>query len=124
MRVAIIGSRNLQVKIEKFLPENISLIVSGGAKGIDTLAEEYANENSIAKKIFLPDYKKYGKSAPLIRNKLIVDNSDIVIAFWDGVSRGTKFTIDYAKKQSKKVTVYKLTKTHHKYSELNAGTLF
>jgi len=80
--------------------------VSGGARGVDTLAEKYADKNDIPKLIFLPDYAKYGKIAPLIRNKKIVDNSDIIIAFWDGVSRGTKFTIDYAKAQGKKVIVY------------------
>jgi len=91
MKVAIIGSRNLKVKINKYLPKDISLVVSGGARGIDTLAEEYADKNCIPKLIFLPDYKRYGKIAPLVRNKLIVNNSDMVIAFWDGVSRGTKF---------------------------------
>jgi len=102
MKVAIIGSRNLQVKMEEYLPKNISLIISGGARGIDTLAEEYADRNGIPKLIFLPDYKRYGKRAPLIRNKLIVDNADIIIAFWDGQSRGTKFTTDYAKKAKQK----------------------
>jgi len=103
MKTAIIGSRNLKVKLAKYLPKDISLIVSGGARGIDTLAEDYADRNKIPKLIFLPDYEKYGKIAPLIRNKAIVDNANIVIAFWDGISRGTKFTIDYAKKQGKKV---------------------
>jgi len=106
MKVAIIGSRNLDINIEKHLPKNISLIISGGAIGIDTLAEKYADKNNIPKLIFLPDYQKHGKAAPLIRNKLIVDNADIIIAFWNGFSRGTKHTIDYAKKQGKEVIVY------------------
>jgi len=110
MKVAIIGSRNLSIDIEAFLPQGVTLIVSGGAKGIDTLAEEYADKHNIPKLIFLPDYKKYSKKAPLIRNKLIVDNADIVIVFWDGESRGTKFTIDYAKRQGKKVIVYVIDK--------------
>jgi len=107
MTVAIIGSRNItNIKIENYLPTDISLIVSGGAKGIDTLAEKYADKNDIPKLIFLPDYKKHGKIAPLIRNRQIVDNADIVIAFWNGFSSGTKFTIDYAKKCGKKIVVY------------------
>jgi len=77
--------------------------LSGGAKGIDTLAEQYANKKKISKLIFLPDYERYGRIVPLIRNKQIVDSADIIIAFWNGTSRGTKFTIDYAKKCGKKL---------------------
>jgi len=110
MRVAVIGSRDLKVGLENYLPKDISLIISGGARGVDSLAEEYADAFGIPKLIFLPDYKKYSKKAPLIRNKLIVDNADIVIVFWDGESRGTKFTIDYAKRQGKKVIVYVIDK--------------
>ena len=106
MRVAIIGSRTLQVDIAKYIPRGISLIVSGGAKGIDQLAEEYANEHNIAKLIFMPEYDKYGSRAPLERNKTIVENADIVIAIWDGKSRGTKFTIGYAEKVGKTVEVH------------------
>jgi len=109
MKVAIIGSRNLNIKIKEYLPADISVIISGGARGIDTLAEIYADKNGVQKMIFLPNYAKYGKTAPLVRNKLIVDNADLVIAFWDGNSRGTKFTIDYAKKQGKKAVVYIVT---------------
>jgi len=107
MNIAIIGSRNItKLNLVKYLPKDISLIVSGGAKGIDALAEQYADKNGIPKLIFLPDYKRHGKIAPLIRNKQIVDNADIVIAFWDGTSRGTKFTIDYANKCGKKIVVH------------------
>jgi len=110
MKVAIIGSRNLNVNIEVYLPKDISLIVSGGARGIDTLAEKYADKNEISKLIFLPDYKRHGKVAPLIRNRQIVDNADIVIAFGDGTSRGTKYTIDYAQKCGIKVVVHLLSR--------------
>ena len=106
MKVAVIGSRNLNVNMKQYLPHGISLIVSGGARGVDTLAEKYANAYGIAKLIFFPDYKRYGKVAPLARNKLIVDHADMVIAFWDGISRGTKYTIDYANSQNKKVFVH------------------
>lgn len=60
----------------------------------------------IKKLILLPDYAKNGKAAPLIRNKLIVKNAEIIIAFWDGKSRGTKFTIDYAKRIGKEIKIY------------------
>lgn len=105
--VAIIGSRNLLIKdISKYIPDNTTLLISGGARGIDMSAEKYADKNGMPKLIFLPDYEKYGKTAPLIRNKLIVENADLVIAIWNGVSCGTKFTIEYAKKIGKEVKVY------------------
>lgn len=80
MKVAIIGSRNLMVKnLGQYLPNNVTEIVSGGAKGVDTCAREYALNNNIKLTEFLPEYNKYGRSAPLKRNVLIVDYSDIVL---------------------------------------------
>lgn len=108
MKVAVIGSRNLVVEnLEEYLPPDVSEIVSGGARGIDTCAKEYANKNNLKLTVFLPDYKKYGKSAPLRRNLEIIEYSDEVFAFWDGVSHGTKFVIDNCKKQSKKIRIFK-----------------
>lgn len=106
MRTAIIGSRNLIVDISKYVPDGITEIVSGGARGIDALIEKYADERNIPKLIIKPDYDQYGQAAPLERNKIIVDISDIIIAVWDGKSRGTKYVIDYAKKTGKHVEVY------------------
>lgn len=71
----------------------ITEIISGGAKGVDTLAKRFAEENNILWKEYLPDYKQFGKQAALQRNTLIVEDSDVIIAFWDGHSRGTKDTI-------------------------------
>ena len=70
------------------------------------LAEKYADENNIPKWIIKPEYEKYGKSAPLRRNKTIVENADIVVAIWDGESKGAKFTINYAKKIGKTLKIY------------------
>ncbi len=76
-------------------------VVSGGASGADSLAERYANTH-IADLIKFPaEWKKYGKSAGFIRNQTIVNNCDMVLAFWDGVSRGTADTIAKAKKAKK-----------------------
>ena len=100
MKVAIIGSRGItDLDISKYMPEGIDLIISGGARGVDTLAEKYADEHGIPKLIIRPDYDLYGRRAPLVRNKIIVDNADLVIAFWDGESRGTSYTVEYAIKQ-------------------------
>ena len=107
MKVAVIGSRSIRVKnLKRYLPENTTEIVSGGAKGVDTCAREYAFHNKLILTEFLPEYKKYGRKAPLIRNNLIVDYSDKVIAFWDGQSRGTKYVIDFCIQNNKKLTVY------------------
>ena len=108
MRIAIIGSRSLNIDISKFVSEKTTTIVSGGAKGIDRQAEKYADEKFIPKLIIKPEYDKYGNKAPLIRNKVIVNLADVIIAIWDGKSRGTKYTIDYAKKIGKDVRVYKI----------------
>lgn len=107
MKIAVIGSRNLRVAdLARYLPENVTEIVSGGAKGIDTCARKYAQEKGLALTEFLPDYKKYGSWAPLKRNLDIIEYADIVIAFWDGISKGTKYVIENCKKKGKKITVY------------------
>ena len=108
MKVAIIGSRNLTVdNLEKYLPEGVTEIVSGGARGIDTCAREYARVNGIKLTELLPEYDKYGRGAPLRRNLLIIDYADEVIAFWDGVSHGTKYVIENCKERNKKITVFR-----------------
>lgn len=109
MKIAIVGSRNLRVtNLADYLPEGITEIVSGGARGIDSCAREYAESTGLLLTEFLPDYAKYGRAAPLRRNLQIIDYADRVIAFWDGVSCGTQFVIDNCKKKNKKVTIYLL----------------
>lgn len=107
MKVAIIGSRNLTVdNLQKYLPDDTTEIVSGGAKGIDSCAKAYALANGIKLTEFLPEYNKYGRGAPLKRNLQIIQYSDLVIAFWDGKSRGTEYVIKNCKTENKPVTVY------------------
>ena len=107
MKAAIIGSRNLVINdLQNYLPENVTEIVSGGAKGIDTCAKEYALAHGLKLTEFLPEYDKYGRSAPLKRNLQIIGYADEVIAFWDGSSAGTKYVIDNCKKANKKITVH------------------
>lgn len=112
MNIAVVGSRNFRdyTFLSKILSKvsNITSIVSGGADGADSLAEQYAELHGIRLKLFLPEYEKYGKSAPIIRNRDIISNADMCIAFWDGKSRGTKHTISLAKKRAIPTEVYVL----------------
>ena len=109
MIIGVVGSRDLKVdELEKYIPNRCKKIVSGGAKGIDKCAAEYARKQGIELLEILPEYKKYGKAAPLLRNKIIADKSDIVIAFWNGSSKGTRMVIDYCKKINKACTVVKM----------------
>lgn len=95
MKVAIIGSRNLTVNnLKDYIPSETLEIVSGGAKGIDSCAKEFAIQNNLKLTEFLPKYERYKKGAPLMRNIEIIEYADMVLAFWDGKSKGTKFVID------------------------------
>ena len=101
MKLAIIGSRNVMVSdIGKYI-SNAEEIVSGGAKGVDSCVAEYARENGLRLTEFLPQYDRYGRAAPIVRNREIVDYSDKIIAFWDGSSKGTLSVIKYAQKMGK-----------------------
>ena len=108
MKVAVIGSRGLTIDdLGKYLPEDTTEIVSGGAKGIDADAREYALSHNIKLTEFRPDYKRYGRgAAPLKRNIQIIEYSDMVLAFWDGTSKGTKYVIDNCRKMGVEVRVY------------------
>ena len=106
MKVLIVGSRSIDAfDISSLVPDKVSLIISGGAKGIDTLAEKYADEHKISKLILLPQYSRYGKAAPIKRNQTMVDIADIIIIVWDGQSHGTKHTRQYAESKNKKVVL-------------------
>ena len=109
MKVAVIGSRGLTVdNLGDYIPEGTDEIVSGGAKGIDTCAAEFARANNLKLTEFLPDYKRFGKGAPLKRNITIIEYADIIVAFWDGKSKGTAFVIENAKKLGKEIRVVEL----------------
>lgn len=114
MKIAIIGSRAFSdyEMLSSFLNEflknnqiNPEEIVSGGAKGADTLAEKFALENNIETVIFNPDWEQFGRNACSARNTQIVEYSDIVFAFWDGKSPGTKDSITKAEKLGKTVII-------------------
>lgn len=95
MKVAIIGSRTIKKinNLQSYLPENVEAIVSGGAVGVDQVAATFARENNIQLIEFLPQYEKFGRRAPLVRNIEIIKTSSLVLAFWNGQSRGTAFVV-------------------------------
>lgn len=97
MKIGVIGSRTFSdyTLLEKTLNQfkSIDLIVSGGAKGADLLSEKYAKEYNINTLIHYPDWNEHGRMAGFVRNSDIVNDSDIVIAFWDKKSKGTRDSI-------------------------------
>lgn len=83
-----------------------TIIVSGGADGVDTWAEEAALARKLPQpKIFKPDYQKHGRKAPFVRNTQIVRASTHIVAFWDGKSTGTMDTIKKAREMGKQLTI-------------------
>lgn len=113
MKIAVVGSRNVSMSFERFykllsdlMPAETTAVVSGGARGVDRLAAEFARKRNLPIEEFLPDYKTFGKIAPLIRNRTIIDNADFVVAVWDGSSRGTLNSIDYTLECNKPLVVY------------------
>lgn len=111
MRVAVVGSRTFKnyPLLESTLNEyEITHIVSGGAEGADKLSELYARQRNIPTTIYRPNWK-LGKGAAFLRNTTIVEDSDMVVAFWDGESNGTRDSINKAKKMNKvcRVVIFK-----------------
>lgn len=109
MDVAIVGSRTGFTKDYVFnilnsYNKKIETVISGGAMGVDTFAEEWANLNN-KKFIKIRPEDASVKSDYIKRNIYIIHNSDLVIAFWDGISRGTKFVIDYCNKHNFKIII-------------------
>ena len=105
MKIAIVGSRNIVVdKIERYI-SNCDEIVSGGAKGVDQCAAEYARNHGIPLTEILPNYERYGRAAPILRNQEIVNYADEIVAFWDGKSKGALSVIKYSQKIGKPLEV-------------------
>lgn len=107
MTVAVIGSRTFTDRARLFadldaLRAEIGdfTVISGGARGADTFAKEWANERGLPFEVFRPNYKEHGGQrgrAEMIRNREIVQAADRVIAYWDGLSMGTAATIRMAR---------------------------
>ena len=114
MKVIIAGSRDfsdyhfLKQSCDNLLSELEDVeIVSGGARGADKMGEFYSKERSLGLKIFPADWDKLGKSAGYIRNKQMAEYADMLIAFWDGQSKGTGHMIDLANQNGLTVHIIK-----------------
>jgi len=113
MKIAIVGSRqcDAQPAVEYLISslaakDPNTTIVSGGARGVDSWAAEAAKRAGLKVETYLPDWQTHGKGAGFIRNTVIVEESDKVIAFWDGMSTGTQDTIRKAQSVDKLAKVF------------------
>lgn len=122
--IMIVGTRTYEdykafkKQVDEWLNYNVNLnddiieIVSGGARGVDSLAERLANEENFLLKVFPADWNKYGKSAGPIRNRQMVEyikeKDGVCLIFWDGQSRGTKNDIDLCKEYNIKYKVFNI----------------
>ena len=107
MKLAIIGSRSFINKellykvIDTHFSVPITEIISGGAAGADSLGAQWGWSSDVKVTEFKPDWSAYGKAAGIIRNKDIIREAEFVLAFWDGVSKGTQHSIGEAKRLKK-----------------------
>ena len=106
MKWLIVGSRSItDFDLSPYIPRDVDTVISGGAGGIDRLAEQYADLHRLSKYIIRPRYDLYGRAAPIKRNEQMVDMADAVLIIWDGRSKGTQYTLKYTKKKNKPITL-------------------
>lgn len=117
--VAVVGCRDfhnyglLKAELDRILSDQkVTEIVSGGARGADTLAKRYARERNIPLYVFSPKWHLYGKGAGLERNTDIVRRSNLVVAFWDGKSKGTGDTVRKARSAGKTFEIVRIDVTN------------
>ena len=118
MKIAVGGCRgfndyksfcdSMEKVISEIGEEESITILSGHCSGTDLMAERYAAEQHFCVEIFQADWKRYGRAAGPIRNKLMAASADLVVAFWNGRSRGTKSLIEFAKRLGKTVLIFEI----------------
>lgn len=111
--IAIVGSRGFdeyevleESILSLFQPDQINKIISGGAIGTDTLAEQFSSKHNVQIEVIKPEWNKYGRAAGPIRNKEIMKAADFAIVFWDGSSKGTLNDLKICYKQGISHTVF------------------
>lgn len=118
MNIAVVGSRDfygysiLEEAVDKFIKNNkikSVTIISGGARGADSLAEMYAQKRGYKIKIHEADWDKYGKRAGMMRNEQIIKDSRHILAFWDMESVGTSHTIRMGEEAGLNVIIYDMS---------------
>jgi hypothetical protein len=113
MKTIIAGSRNITdaallddaVRRADF---TITEVVTGGARGVDTLGFNWGRKHGLPVRTFSPDWQKYGKAAGIHRNREMAEYAEALIALWDGRSRGTKNMIQEARKRGLRVYVHEV----------------
>lgn len=118
MKVIIAGSRNIKkfshleeaMKIATEKGLRPTQIVSGGARGVDTMGETWAVKNGVEIRRFPAEWERFGISAGHRRNRQMGDYADALVALWDGESKGTKGMIDYAKEKRLLIFVFIINK--------------
>jgi len=106
MKLLVVGSRSIkEFDLSPYIPSDVDTVISGGADGMDRLAEQYADLHRLSKYVLRPQYKLYGRAAPLKRNEQMVDMADTVLVIWNGHSKGTQYTLRYAKTRNKPLTL-------------------
>ena len=112
MKTIIAGSRtitdySLLMDVLDSVTWEITEVISGGARGVDRLGEQYANKNNIPIKRFPAQWTKYGKRAGFLRNKEMAEYADALIAVWDGESKGTQHMLNLAKQNNLRTIYYR-----------------
>lgn len=116
MKLAIVGTRNPGVSyqewekllLEKINTDEIQMVISGGAKGVDTVAKLFAARHHKSYMEFAPQYTVYRRYATLKRNTQIVKEATTVIAFPSAESRGTYHSIKEAQRLGRRVIIVNL----------------
>ena len=109
MRVIIAGSRELTPNIEKIVKQSgfkITTVLCGCARGPDNYGKHWAEKHNIPVENYPADWLLLGKQAGYVRNKLMAQNADALIAIWNGYSKGTQHMINLAKQYNLKIYVY------------------
>ncbi len=114
MKIIIAGSRGFddyetlcRVCDHMLQNQKIVEIVSGAARGADRLGEQYAMDRGYPVRLFSANWDEFGNAAGYIRNEEMARYADALIAFWDGISRGTDHMINLAKKYDLKIKIHR-----------------
>lgn len=110
MTVGIVGSRDYsRLDLVRWLVAQLpsdATVVSGGARGVDAVAADRARARGLTVIEYIPDWSKGGRRAGFVRNHLIVERADRMVAFWDGSSSGTAHTIQVTRLAKKPLKIY------------------